>query len=96
MNFLVILILLFFLKGNLNIWFFSSNGDLDPWSAGGVKQSLSDSLVAILIPDGAHHLDLRSNSDFDPKSVIEARALEVAYMKKWIEEYRQQLNIQDF
>ncbi|XP_040195902.1 lysosomal Pro-X carboxypeptidase [Rana temporaria] len=72
-----------------------SNGDLDPWSAGGVKQSLSDSLVAILIPDGAHHLDLRSNSPYDPRSVIEARALEVAYMKKWIEEYRQQLNIQD-
>ncbi|CAI9587945.1 unnamed protein product [Staurois parvus] len=72
-----------------------SNGDLDPWSAGGVKQSLSDSLVAILIRDGAHHLDLRSNSAYDPKSVIEARALEVAYMKKWINEFRQQLNIQD-
>ncbi|XP_073517804.1 lysosomal Pro-X carboxypeptidase [Phyllobates terribilis] len=69
-----------------------SNGDLDPWSAGGVKQSLSDSLVAILITDGAHHLDLRSNNAFDPKSVIQARALEVAYMKKWIKEHSQQEN----
>ncbi|XP_069825817.1 lysosomal Pro-X carboxypeptidase [Dendropsophus ebraccatus] len=69
-----------------------SNGDLDPWSAGGVKQSLSDSLVAILITDGAHHLDLRSNNAYDPRSVIEARALEVAYMKKWIKEHSQQVN----
>lgn len=69
-----------------------SNGDLDPWSAGGVKQSLSDSLISILIKDGAHHLDLRSNNAYDPKSVIEARALEVAYMKKWIKEHSQQVN----
>ncbi|KAM4047654.1 lysosomal Pro-X carboxypeptidase [Anomaloglossus baeobatrachus] len=69
-----------------------SNGDLDPWSAGGVKQSLSDSLVAILITDGAHHLDLRSNNAYDPRSVIEARALEVSYMKKWIKEHSQQVN----
>ncbi|XP_075707502.1 lysosomal Pro-X carboxypeptidase [Rhinoderma darwinii] len=69
-----------------------SNGDLDPWSAGGVKESLSDSLIAILITDGAHHLDLRSNNADDPRSVIEARALEVAYMKKWIKEHSQQVN----
>ncbi|XP_068120862.1 lysosomal Pro-X carboxypeptidase [Hyperolius riggenbachi] len=71
-----------------------SNGDLDPWSAGGVKQSLSDSLVAILISDGAHHLDLRSNNAYDPKSVIQARALEVAYMKKWIKQYGEQSHVQ--
>ncbi|XP_069825819.1 lysosomal Pro-X carboxypeptidase-like [Dendropsophus ebraccatus] len=69
-----------------------SNGELDPWLVGGVKQSLSDSLVAILITDGAHHLDLRSNNAYDPRSVIEARALEVAYMKKWIKEHSQQVN----
>ncbi|NXF85330.1 PCP carboxypeptidase, partial [Eubucco bourcierii] len=65
-----------------------SNGGLDPWSAGGVTQNITDSLVAVVISDGAHHLDLRSRNPLDPKSVQRARALEICYMKKWIEEAR--------
>ncbi|XP_078259250.1 lysosomal Pro-X carboxypeptidase isoform X2 [Rhinoraja longicauda] len=61
-----------------------SNGGLDPWSSGGVTKSISDTLVAIFIPDGAHHLDLRSSNKHDPPSVQKARALEVQYFKKWI------------
>ncbi|NXI68716.1 PCP carboxypeptidase, partial [Anseranas semipalmata] len=67
-----------------------SNGGLDPWSAGGVTQNISDSLVAIMIPDGAHHLDLRSRNPSDPKSVQQARVLEVHYMKQWIEKARRE------
>lgn len=67
-----------------------SNGGLDPWSAGGVTQNISDSLVAIMIPDGAHHLDLRSRNPRDPKSVQQARLLEVHYMKQWIEKARRE------
>ncbi|XP_077467535.1 lysosomal Pro-X carboxypeptidase [Stigmatopora argus] len=63
-----------------------SNGGLDPWSSGGVTRNLSDSLVAVLIPEGAHHLDLRSANDMDPPSVREARALELSYFKKWIKQ----------
>ncbi|XP_016408296.1 lysosomal Pro-X carboxypeptidase-like [Sinocyclocheilus rhinocerous] len=63
-----------------------SNGNLDPWMSGGVTRSLSESLVAIMIDGGAHHLDLRYNSEFDPESVIKTRALEVRYFKQWIKQ----------
>eukprot|EP01120_Amphizonella_sp_Union-15-10_P008998 TRINITY_DN3325_c0_g2_i1.p1 TRINITY_DN3325_c0_g2~~TRINITY_DN3325_c0_g2_i1.p1 ORF type:complete len:481 (+),score=63.13 TRINITY_DN3325_c0_g2_i1:20-1462(+) len=63
-----------------------SNGLLDPWHGGGVLTSLSDSLVAIIIPDGAHHLDLRESNPADPPSVIAARNLEKSYLRKWISE----------
>nr|XP_023695229.1 lysosomal Pro-X carboxypeptidase [Paramormyrops kingsleyae] len=63
-----------------------SNGKLDPWSGGGVMESLTSSLVAIVIPDGAHHLDLRYNTNYDPSSVLHARALEVKYIQQWIKE----------
>ncbi len=54
--------------------------------SGGVTRSLSESLVAIMIDGGAHHLDLRYNSEFDPESVIKTRALEVRYFKQWIKQ----------
>ncbi|TSN57754.1 Lysosomal Pro-X carboxypeptidase [Bagarius yarrelli] len=65
-----------------------SNGGLDPWMSGGVTKSFSESLVAILIPDGAHHLDLRFNNEYDPPSVLLARELEVKYFKQWIKQYK--------
>ncbi|XP_060903022.1 lysosomal Pro-X carboxypeptidase [Labrus mixtus] len=63
-----------------------SNGGLDPWSAGGVTHNITDSLVSIMIPDGAHHLDLRYSNDHDPPSVRQARALEVKYFREWIKQ----------
>ncbi len=39
-----------------------------------------------MIPDGAHHLDLRFSNDQDPPSVRAARALEVKYFREWIKE----------
>ena len=64
-----------------------SNGDLDPWSGGGVTKNITDTLVAITIPEGTHHLDLRANNAFDPKSLLLARSLEVKYMKQWIRDF---------
>ena len=62
-----------------------SNGNRDPWSGGGQLESLSESLVAIIIPEGAHHLDLRSAHPDDPQSVIDARNQEKTLLRKWIE-----------
>lgn len=61
-----------------------SNGLLDPCIAGGIVESISDSLVAVLIEEGAHHLDLRVANPADPPSVVEARELEKFYIRKWI------------
>ncbi|XP_029458074.1 lysosomal Pro-X carboxypeptidase [Rhinatrema bivittatum] len=70
------------ISSHSNILF--SNGDLDPWSSGGVSCNISDTLVAVKIPEGAHHLDLRYSNARDPPSVQRARRLEVQYMKDWI------------
>ena len=37
-----------------------SNGNYDPWSGGGVLESQSDTLVAVHVDQGAHHLDVSS------------------------------------
>ena len=66
-----------------------SNGGLDPWSGGGVLKDLSPSLVSILIPEGAHHLDLRASNPNDPPSVTSAREREKSIIKQWIAEYQQ-------
>ncbi|XP_076371488.1 lysosomal Pro-X carboxypeptidase isoform X2 [Tachypleus tridentatus] len=78
--------------GGRNISFGSniifSNGLLDPWSGGGILKSLSESLVAIIIPGATHHLDLRSANSRDPPSVIKARYLEEKIIKKWLHQAR--------
>jgi len=61
-----------------------SNGLLDPWSTGGVTKTLSDSIVALIIPDGAHHLDLRGQHPDDPPSVVKARVIERQFIAKWL------------
>ena len=53
-------------------------------STGGVTKSLSDSIVAVIIPEGAHHLDLRASDPNDPPSVVKAREIEKQFIEKWI------------
>jgi len=60
----------------------SSNGGLDPWSAGGVLTSLTSDLPAVFIPDGAHHLDFRAKTNEDPGDLQQARAREREFIDK--------------
>ncbi|KAK9801908.1 hypothetical protein WJX73_002094 [Symbiochloris irregularis] len=63
-----------------------SNGLYDPWHGGGVLRNLSDSVVAVIIPDGAHHLDLMFSNPQDTPSVKAARRTELWHIQKWINE----------
>ncbi|XP_023295310.2 lysosomal Pro-X carboxypeptidase [Lucilia cuprina] len=73
------------LRDTSNIIF--SNGLLDPWSGGGVLQTDNPYIYIIIIPEGAHHLDLRSSNHNDPPSVVQARVHESAIIKKWIDDF---------
>ncbi|OTF76256.1 lysosomal Pro-X carboxypeptidase-like protein [Euroglyphus maynei] len=64
-----------------------SNGLRDPWSAGGVLETLSDSLIAIKIPGACHHEDLRSQGPNDPKVLLDARQQELRIIHGWLQSY---------
>ena len=51
---------------------------------GGVLKNISDSLVAVVIPEGAHHLDFMFSHPLDPPSVLAARATQRHHMRRWI------------
>ena len=83
------------LEGASRILF--TNGDLDPWSGGGVNASVLGGLygvdnargvVALLMEGAAHHLDLRGRNDsFDPESVQWVRRQQRLYLEAWIDGY---------
>ncbi|KAF4525168.1 hypothetical protein B566_EDAN014759 [Ephemera danica] len=64
-----------------------SNGLRDPWAGGGVLRNLSDSVVSVVIPEGAHHLDLRGSHPNDPFSVVMARNFYRDTFVKWISSF---------
>ncbi|KAE9549029.1 hypothetical protein FO519_007759 [Halicephalobus sp. NKZ332] len=83
---------------NLYGWDFSqasniifTNGQYDPWSIGGVKDTtpgISDGqsrgIYNFMIEGSAHHLDLRQPMSCDPDSVVNARFQIVQIMKCWL------------
>ncbi len=64
---------------------------LDPWSGGGVLHSVSDTLKAIVLTKGAHHLDLRASQPDDPTELTQVRKMEMDIMAGWIEEHSRTL-----
>lgn len=70
------------------IYFRGSNGLLDPWHGGGVLESIPEqNITALIIPEGAHHLDLRSTNLADPPGAITARDAELTTINWWIYQY---------
>jgi lysosomal Pro-X carboxypeptidase len=65
-----------------------TNGGLDPWSGGGVLKSLGHSLLSLVIPEGAHHLDLMFSNEGDPVSVKNTRRAQEKEVERWILEAR--------
>ena len=63
-----------------------SNGDLDPWSYGGVPDGImsDDGPIVLHITGGAHHIDLRSDDPNDPPGVTACRVKERAILRKWL------------
>jgi hypothetical protein len=65
-----------------------SNGNLDPWLAGGVTEYVSTSIMALIIEGGAHHLDLRLPNEEDPEQVTWSRDQEDRIIGGWIAAYQ--------
>jgi lysosomal Pro-X carboxypeptidase len=67
-----------------------TNGLKDGWSVSGIKQNLSDSLVALNFPNGAHHSDLsgRGPSDEDSDDIKDGFRTIIQILGDWLQEVR--------
>jgi lysosomal Pro-X carboxypeptidase len=62
-----------------------SQGEYDPWKGGGVTTNLTESLVSIVIPECAHHVDLFFSDPGDTAAIKNAREFEMSMVRSWIE-----------
>lgn len=64
-----------------------TNGLNDGWSAGGIQNNLSDTLLAFNAPNGAHHSDLTHNwpSDADTHDVTAMRESVFTVLQGWLQ-----------
>ncbi|KAL6312807.1 hypothetical protein AAG906_022535 [Vitis piasezkii] len=80
-----------FVLGNFASNIIFSNGLRDPYSAGGVLQDISDSVVAIYTDKGAHCLDLSTPTATDPDWLVSQQEKEVKIIGLWLAEYNARL-----
>lgn len=57
------------------------------WFFLGVLRSYNENVDVLIIPEGAHHIDLRADHKLDPASVKEARMFHTKKIKKWINDF---------
>ncbi|XP_063238867.1 lysosomal Pro-X carboxypeptidase-like [Bacillus rossius redtenbacheri] len=69
-----------------------TNGLLDPWSGLGVLRNVSETAVALVMPDTPHHLDLRASNPADPASVRRVREILRESIGRWAAEHRAALS----
>ena len=60
--------------------------------AGSIQHNISDTVLAVNIPEGAHHLDLMFSHPDDPPAVRVARQFEMGQVQRWVEEHHAQLD----
>lgn len=65
-----------------------TNGLNDGWSVSGIQHNLSDTLVAINFPNGAHHSDLsgKGPSDLDTPDIVEGFQTVLTILKRWLDD----------
>ncbi|XVF15373.1 hypothetical protein REPUB_Repub09cG0146700 [Reevesia pubescens] len=68
-----------------------SNGLLDPWSGGSVLKNISETIVALVTEEGAHHIDLRASTTEDPDWLVKQRATEINLIEGWLDTYRKKM-----
>ncbi|KAL4366791.1 hypothetical protein GQ457_05G013990 [Hibiscus cannabinus] len=68
-----------------------SNGLLDPWSGGSVLKNISDTIIALVTEEGAHHIDLRSSTTEDPDWLVEQRATEIRVIQGWLDNFHMKM-----
>ncbi|KAF4682485.1 hypothetical protein FOZ60_010461 [Perkinsus olseni] len=60
------------------------NGGTDGWTAGAVTSNLSETIVAIMIPSGAHHSEMKAPSNHDTPDMVAARDQIEAILDLWL------------
>ena len=63
-----------------------SNGLLDPWHGGGFLKQARESCPTFIMPNGAHHVDLRAAHPGDTPDITATRKAEEQIIWKWIED----------
>lgn len=64
-----------------------SSGELDPWIMGSPVHNVSDSIVAVIIPQNGHHADLMFRHEQDTPETLRVRDFERQKIGEWIHQH---------
>ena len=67
------------------MYYFSPYPVMEIWIPG-LLGALPHTRVALIIPDGAHHLDLRATTAYDPPNFVTVHVFEIKLIADWIQE----------